>query len=37
MFMNNKSNCPGSNNTDFETVNETPANSNYELNIYMQQ
>lgn len=29
--MNNKSKCPVCNSTEFEVVNEIPANSNYEL------
>jgi uncharacterized Zn finger protein len=29
--MENKSKCPSCSNTEFETVNETPVNSNYEL------
>jgi len=29
--MENKSICPSCSNTEFEVVNETPVNSNYEL------
>ena len=29
--MENKSKCPNCTNTEFEVVNETPVNSNYEL------
>ena len=29
--MVNKSKCPSCSNTEFEAVNETPVNSNYEL------
>lgn len=29
--MEDKSKCPGCSNTEFEVVNETPVNSNYEL------
>ena len=29
--MKNKSKCPSCSNTEFEVVNETPVNSNYDL------